>query len=113
MSNKTKVVVDTGKGCRILINPTENQYKNTLHLMNPDLLAVQGVPPEYWCIRDGQVFPVGFHVRKTEKNPYPYSVEVRIKHLEIGLKKAERGIFIIDVLAAVCFVSCLIFIYCK
>jgi hypothetical protein len=55
MSTKQIVVVKSGVGCRILVNPDPGSYENDTHCINPDLRKVRGVPPEQWSIVDGTV----------------------------------------------------------
>ena len=53
--SKVTVVVQGTQGCRILTNPSVEQYSGVPHLVNPDLTSVRGLPPEQWRIRRGAV----------------------------------------------------------
>ena len=52
---KTKVLVQSGEGCKILINPEPVDYEKLTYLVNPDLRAFRGVSPEKLRIVDGVV----------------------------------------------------------
>ena len=59
MSPKSKLVVFTRTNARILVNPTELEYKTYKNsVIDPDLSAVKSVPPHFWKLVDGKVMPM-------------------------------------------------------
>lgn len=53
--SKTKVVVFDKDGGWVLINPDPKEYRSLNYVVNPDLSAVKGIPPEHWALVGNKV----------------------------------------------------------
>lgn len=54
------VVVFTENNARILTNPDNIKFYESLSnaIVDPDLKAVEGLPPHYWRLENGKVLPM-------------------------------------------------------
>lgn len=70
---KLKVVVFDHEGGWVLTNPAPEEYRDLPHAVNPDLSAVEGLPPEMWALKGSRVVP------KTSASPVPRSPLSKIR----------------------------------
>lgn len=68
---KRKVVVFDHNGGWVLTNPNPSDYKDLPHVVNPDLSAVKGLPPEGWTLVGRGVVP-RFKESLPPKKPLPW-----------------------------------------
>lgn len=54
---KTKVIIITPEGPRVLTNPEEAEYREHLHVVNPDLSKVEHLPPHKWSLGAYSISP--------------------------------------------------------
>lgn len=112
-NGKTKIVIMGKKGCRVLTNPSTQDYEKLNHLVNPNLDSVRGVSPEFWRIEQGRVVsdikpnlpPVEYKnefilrnkIKRSEKRLSLYSEYINSKLIDLqlsmlALKEGNRGI---------------------